>query len=400
MTFIDNKMSDEKFTDLFQSNGVARPSLKPGDKVQAMIAAIDGENIFLDVGVKSEGILNAGELRNQEGELEITPGETIEVYLLSSRGGEMTFTTRIGSGLASAQELEDAFHSGIPVEGKVTGEIKGGFSVSVAGLRGFCPYSQMDIRRIEDPDQYLEQTYSFRIIEFGNRGKNIILSARAILEEQREQEKEKLKETLEEDAQVAGVVTSIREFGAFVDIGGIDGLIPISELAWGQTERVEDVLEVGQQVEVVVKNLDWERDRISLSLKATSPNPWDQVTEKYPVSSTHQGVVSRLATFGAFVTLEPGIDGLLHISKLGAGRRINHPREVVEEGQTLTVRIDDIDVEQQRISLGPDEYVKKEDDDREKRQDDRKALQSLKATPQTMGTLGDLLQAQMNRKKK
>ncbi len=388
-------MSEEKFTDLFQTDEPASPNLKPGDRVKAMIAAIDGESIFLDIGVKSEGVLNAGELRNEEGELSVKAGDSIDVFLLSFRGGEMTFTTKIGSGHASAQELEDAFHSGIPVEGKVTGEIKGGFSVNVAGLRGFCPYSQMNIRRIEDPELYIDEKFSFKIIEFGSRGKNIILSARAILEEQRELEKEKLKETLEENTQIPGVVTSIQTFGAFVDIGGVDGLIPVSELAWGQTDKVEDVLQIGQQVEVIVKSLDWDRNRISLSLRETTPNPWDNIAEKFPLGSTQQGLISRLAAFGAFVTLEPGVDGLLHISKLGSGRRINHPREAVEEGQELTVRIDAIDEVQKRISLVPDDYVKQE---KENQQEEKEALRSLKTAPQSMGTFADLLKAQLSKK--
>ncbi|NOQ46367.1 MAG: S1 RNA-binding domain-containing protein, partial [Desulfobulbaceae bacterium] len=244
-------MSEERFEDLFQEKAVSSQKLQPGDRVEATVAGISGEHIFLDIGGKSEGVMSGAELRNEEGELSVKTGDTIKVFLLSQRGGEMVFTTRIGSGQVSVQELEDAFHSGIPVEGKVAGEIKGGFEITVAGQRGFCPYSQMDIRRIEDPEEYLEQTFSFKIIEFGSRGRNIILSARAVLEEQRALEREKLQETLEEGMRISGTVSSIREFGAFVDLGGVDGLIPISEIAWGQTDKVEDILSQGQQVEVV-----------------------------------------------------------------------------------------------------------------------------------------------------
>ncbi len=385
-------MSDEKFTDLFQAKTVTRPALKPGDRVQAVIAAINGENIFIDVGVKSEGLLNAGEVRDENGELSVSVGDTIDVFLRSARGGEMTFTTRIGSGQVSSQELEDAFHSGIPVQGKVQEEIKGGFAVTVAGQRGFCPYSQMDIRRIENAEEYIEQTLTFKIIEFGNRGKNIILSARALLEEQRLEAREKLKETLEEGMQVPGTVMSIRDFGAFVDIGGVDGLIPVSELAWGQTERVEDVVHIGQQVEVQLKRLDWDNDKISLSLRETTPNPWDEVTEKYPLGSTHMGVVSRLAAFGAFITLEPGVDGLLHISKMGGGRRINHPREIMEPGQEFTIKIDGVEQEKKRISLIPDDYTKEE------QSDEKFVPRSSESIPQSMGTFGDLLKTQIKKK--
>jgi len=385
-------MSDETFADLFQDKPASRKTLQPGSRVEATVVGISGENIFLDAGGKSEGILGAAELRNEAGELTVAVGDRVQVFFLASRGGEMVFTTRLGSGQTSSRELEEAFQSGIPVEGKVTGEVKGGFSVTVAGQRGFCPYSQMDIRKVEHAEEYLDKTLAFKIIEFGGQGRNIILSARAVQEEQRQQEREQLKARLVEGMQVSGMVTSIRDFGAFVDIGGIDGLIPISELAWGQTDRVEDVVSRGQQVEVVIKRLDWEHERISLSLKETTANPWDQVIAKYPVGSVHQGRVSRLAAFGAFVTLEPGIDGLLHISKLGAGRRIHHPREVLEAGQELTVKIESIDIDQKRLALTPEDYVAKEPVE-------KYVPPPVSKESSSMGTLGDLLQSQIKKKR-
>ncbi|MDW7773368.1 MAG: 30S ribosomal protein S1 [Desulfobulbaceae bacterium] len=387
-------MNDERFEDLFNEKKVQAPKLKPGDRIDAVVAGISGENIFLDIGGKSEGVLNAGELRNDRGELEVKPGDTVNVFYLSTRGGNMQFTTRLGSGQTSVQELEDAFLSGIPVEGRVTSEIKGGFEVIVAGQRGFCPYSQMDIRRVEDPDDYLEKVLQFRIIEFSGQGKNIILSARSLIEEEREQQKSKLRKNLKEGDRIKGTVSSLRDFGAFVDIGGIDGLIPVSELAWGQVDRVEDILTRGQQVEAVVSRLDWDHDRITLSLRETLENPWDQAADKFPLGSVHIGRVSRLTTFGAFVTLEPGIDGLLHISKLGAGRRINHPREVLESGQELTVRIEEVDKEKKRISLAPEDY---EADEKSTPQEVQQKIKQ--SQPKSFGTLGDLLKSQLKKKK-
>ena len=386
-------MSDESFADLFQAKTVSRPTMKPGDRIEATVVGISGENIFLDVGAKSEGVLAAAELRNEAGELTVGIGDRVRVYLLPKRGGEMACTTRLGGGQTTPREIEEAFEAGIPVEGKVTAEVKGGFSVTVAGHRCFCPYSQMDIRRVEQADSYLDKTLAFKIMEFGSQGRNIILSARALQEEQRAREREQLKEQLREGVQVSGTVTSVRDFGAFVDIGGADGLIPISELAWGQTDRVEDVLSLGQQVQVVVKRLDWDRDRISLSLRETTENPWDKAAERYPAGSVHQGRVSRLAAFGAFVTLEAGVDGLLHISRLGAGRRIHHPREVVEVGQELTVKIESVDTAQQRIALVPEDYAP-----REKTEDT--PVPAAPREPVSMGTLGDLLKQQLGKKKK
>jgi len=392
-------MTDESFAQLFGEKKISRPRLEPGDRISATVAGISGENVFLDIGGKSEGVL-----RNPEPAADGEPlavGDTIRVFFVGNRGGEMVFATSMGAGQASLQEIEDAFHAGIPVQGRVAGEIKGGFEVRVAGQRAFCPYSQMDIRRIEDPDEYLEQTLSFRVMEFSGNGRNIILSRRAVLEEERREQRRRLEETLDEGMRVSGTVTSIRDFGAFVDLGGVDGLIPISELAWGQTDRVDDVLERGQKVEVVIKKLDWERDRITLSLRETLENPWDRVEEKYPVGSIHQGRVCRLAAFGAFVTLEPGVDGLLHISKLGSGRRINHPREVVETGQEITVRIDGLDLEQKRISLIPDDVQAKDTDDTaaERATPDQEPPRATSPSG-SLGTLGDLLRAQLERKKK
>lgn len=387
-------MTDDTFADLFQAKTVTRKSMRPGDRIEATVVGIVGENVFLDVGGKSEGVIGASELRNEAGELTVAPGDVIRVYLRPSRGGELSFTSRLGSGQTTSKELEDAFQAGIPVEGKVTAEVKGGFSVMAAGQRCFCPYSQMDLRRVEQAEDYIEKTFAFKIMEFSNQGRNIILSARALQEEQRAQEREQLKERLAEGMQVSGTVTSLRDFGAFVDIGGVDGLIPVSELAWGQTDRVEDVLSRGQQVQVIIKRLDWDRDRISLSLRETTPNPWDQVLTKYPVGSIHQGHVAKLAAFGAFVNLEPGIDGLLHISKLGSGRRIHHPREVVEAGQPLTVKIESVDTVQKRIALTPEDYTAKE----QQQGREQEALPAAAKEPVSMGTFADLLKRQIKKK--
>ncbi len=386
-------MTQESFADLFQEKNVTGQQLRPGDKIEAVVADISGENIFLDLGGKSEGVLNAAECRNEEGELTICVGDKAKVFFLTQRGGELVFTTRIGSGRAAGlEELEQAFQAGIPVKGMVKEEIKGGFQITVAGHRAFCPYSQMGLHRAESADVYLEQEMAFKIIEFGRKGRNIIVSARALLEEEREQCKQQLRDSLHEGDRVEGTVSSIRDFGAFVDLGGADGLIPISELAWGQTERVEDVLSVGQQVSVLIKKIDWDKERISLSLKDTLENPWDRVEEKYAPSSVHSGTVSRLAAFGAFVNLEPGVDGLLHISKLGGGRRINHPREVLSVGQEVTVKIDNVEKAQQRISLVPEDYTPKVEEEQ------NWTPPPKDTAPKSMGTFGDLLNRAQKKK--
>ena len=379
-------MNQESFADLFQEKTVTGQQVRPGDRIEAVIADISGENIFLDLGGKSEGLLSAAECRNENGELILSVGDKVSVFFLTQRGGELIFTTRVGSGRAGSAELEQAFAAGIPVKGKVTTEIKGGFQVTVAGQRAFCPYSQMGLHRTESAEAYLNQEMIFKIIEFSKKGRNIILSARAVLEEEREQHRAQLRDSLHEGDRVEGTVSSIRDFGAFVDLGGADGLIPISELAWGQTAKVEDVLSIGQRVAVMVKKIDWDKERISLSLRDMLDNPWDKVEEKYLFGSIHNGTVSRLAAFGAFVALESGVDGLLHISKLGSGRRIHHPREVLSEGQAVTVKVDGVDRTQQRISLVPENYVAKEEED-----DTEWTPPPKDAAPKSMGTFADLL---------
>jgi small subunit ribosomal protein S1 len=242
----------------------------------------------------------------------------------------------------------------------------------------------------------------FRITRFEADGRNIVVSARAIQEEEREAKREELRSKLAEGDIVEGEITSIRDFGAFVDIGGLDGLIPISEVGWTRVENLAEFFIVGQVVKAVVKKLDWDNNRISLSYKETQADPWSEVAASFPIGSTQQGRVSRLAQFGAFVTLAPGIDGLLHISKLGGGRRINHPREVLEEGQELEVIIESIDTGERRISLTPSDYISEESKEAEVKADYTSyvATSKKKSATEDVGGFGALLKAKMQQKKK
>jgi len=386
-------MMEETFSDLFQNKKINQQHLRPGDRIQATVAAISGDNIFLDIGSKSEGIIKADEFPDNEEHIKPEIGDTITVFFLANRNGEMIFTTKVGSSKASIYELEEAYRSGIPVEGKVIKEIKGGFEVTIAGKRAFCPYSQIDIRHVEEPEEYLDRTIPFKIIEFSSKGKNIILSARTLLEEKKKEERAELEKNLQESMIVTGTVSSIRNFGAFVDLGGVDGLIPMSELTWGQVDNIEDILTKGQRVNVIIKKLDWDKDKITLSLRETTPNPWSSAEKKYYQGSLHRGQVSRLTHFGAFVTLEPGIDGLIHISKLGSGRKINHPREVLEIGQSISIKVEAIDSGKQRISLELEDYPK-DLEESSKTIDDI----NMKTTSQALGTLGDLFKSKLNKK--
>ena len=392
-------MSDS-FAELFQeSESKPLRRLKRGEKITATIVGLSNESIFLDIGGKSEGVLHATEMTNDANEVTAVLGDAIEVYYLQSKNGEQLFTISIGSG-KNAEHLEEAFRSQIPVEGTVKEEIKGGFAITLGGsIRAFCPYSQMGLRRVEDAAaEYLEKQLTFLITRFEENGRNIVVSARAILEMEREEMRDKLKETLAEGQTVTGEITSIREFGAFVDIGGVDGLVPISEIGWSRVENINDYYTVGQKISVLVKKLDWDADRITLSIKETLDDPWEAAVEKLSSGTIVTGTVVRLAPFGAFVNLEAGVDGLVHISKLGKGRRINHPREVLEEGQELEVQVESVDTIEKRISLAPSDYESPEDDQKKEDTIVKDFKKSSKEVAGGFGTFGDLLKAKLAEK--
>jgi small subunit ribosomal protein S1 len=401
-----SKNEEMSFAEMFKETEGVQNHLVPGQKVRAEIVRITKDWVFIDLGGKSEGALALAELLDSEGKPAVKEGDAIDAYFLAVERNEKIFTTRIGGAAVNAH-LEEAFLSGIPVEGTIQKEIKGGFEVKIGGGRAFCPYSQMGLRKITEGAQFIGQHFSFKIIEFRDNGKSIIVSHRKILEEQRAVQRETLKSVLQVGQTVKGVVTSIRDFGAFVDIGGIEGLIPISEIGWDRVTDIHAVLQEGQGVEVAIKSLDWDKERFSFSLRETLPDPWQ--TCNLTEGSSVTGTVARLADFGAFVTLAPGIDGLLHISALGGGRRINHPREVVRQGQSLEVRIDAIDREKKRISLSlpqsGEEVVKVEKKKAKKPERDemREEYQRFKETGgdrkgKSMGTFADLLKSKPDRK--
>ncbi|WP_305042938.1 30S ribosomal protein S1 [Geoalkalibacter sp.] len=351
----DAEEPEEDFAAMLEASlgGKTTPKLEPGQKVRARVLALSGDWVFLDVGQKGEGVLDRKEVLDAEGKPTVAVGEELDVYFLSRAGGELRFALRIG-GAAGRGELEDAWKTGIPVDGVVEKEIKGGFEVRLAGqTRAFCPYSQMGLRRTDAAEQWLGRTLPFRISQYGEQGRNIVVSHRAVLEEERERQREGLRESLREGMKVRGRVTSLRDFGAFIDIGGVEGLLPISEIAWGRVEDLREVLHEGQEIEVVIKSIDWVANRFSFSRRDTLADPWEQVSRDFPEGSVHQGKVARLTPFGAFVTLGEGIDGLVHISRLGAGKRISHAREALKEGQELAVRVEKIDHEARRIALVP-----------------------------------------------
>jgi small subunit ribosomal protein S1 len=388
--------SQESFEELLNQTNVSPIRLNPGEKIEAVIIKISKEWVFIDIGGKSEGYIPIDEFVDNEGDIKIKEGDTINAYFLSSRNNEMLFATRLTGDTMGNEHLEEAYHNRIPVEGLVEKEIKGGYEVKIAGnINAFCPYSQMGLNRVDNADQYIGLHLTFEIIEYGEKGRKLIVSNRRVLEEERRELKDALRESLEEGMTVSGEITSIRKFGAFVDIGGLEGLVPVSEISWGRVDDIESLLSVGQKVDVAIKKLDWENDKFSFSLKEILPDPWNNIGLKYPEGSNHQGTVTRLAPFGAFVTLEPGIDGLIHISELGKGKRINHPREVLKENQTIEVTITRVEEEKKRLALtiASDEQDLKESDYYKKH-----IAAGSKKSSESLGTLGDILRAKLDKK--
>jgi small subunit ribosomal protein S1 len=393
----EDEIDGESFADLFEKTAKQSTWLEPGQKVSARILKVSAEWIFIDTGQKGEGVVDRKEFLDLDGNVTVKEGDSIAAYFLSSSHGEMRFTTRLGGSASGSSHLEEAWQAGIPIEGVLEKEIKGGYEIKLGGTaRAFCPLSQVALRRVENPESLIGTRMAFRITDYAENGRNIVVSRRALLEEEQQRLREEAHAGITVGMTVAGTVTSLQDFGAFVDIGGLEGLLPISEIGWSRVNDVRDVLKVGQQVQVVIKVIDREKERISLSLKDTLPDPWEQVLEKYPEGSFHAGIVSRLAPFGAFVTLGDGVDGLIHISKLGAGKRINNPREVVREGEEIEVRIESVSRAEHRISLALAGVARAADEEESTLAEYRRQASDA---PKGMGTLGDLLQARMKNKK-
>lgn len=396
---LEQSAENEDFAELFEQSQKKQGGwLEPGQKVTALVLKVSAEWVFIDTGQKGEGIVDIKEFLDLDGNVTVKEGDTIAAYFLSSNHGEMRFTTRIGSGASGSSQLEEAWQAGVPVEGLVEKEIKGGYEVKLGGsARAFCPFSQMSLRRLDNPESLIGTRLAFQISEYGEKGRNIVVSRRALLEEEQRRLKEEAQSAISEGMTVSGTVTSLQDFGAFVDIGGLEGLLPISEIGWSRVNDVREVLSVGQQLQVVIKVIDKEKDRISLSLKDTLADPWDQVVANYPEGSFHSGSVARLVPFGAFVTLGSGVDGLIHISKLGAGKRINHPREVLKEGEAVEVKIESIDRANRRISLALAGIARAADEEEATLSAYRR--QAAEA-PKGMGTLGEMMLARTNKNKR
>jgi len=347
----DKNLEEENFADMLESSLSGIVSYEPGQLIEAEIVSISGGCVFMQLDGKSEGQIDSEELMDKNGNLDVKVGDSIKAYFQSSDNGDMIFTTKISGDKAGKAALENAYRSGIPVEGLVEKEIKGGYEIKIGDTKAFCPFSQIGLKRVEDASVNVGKNFTFKILEYKENGRNILVSSRALLEEAKQVKIEELKQSLKVGMKVTGIVKSLQKFGAFVDLNGVQALLPISEISRVRIEDISQILTLEQEVEVEVLNLDWEKERISVSMKQLMSDPWDDAATKYRSGTVHKGKVARMTTFGAFVTLEPGLDGLVHISDIESDARDNEESEEIKKGQILNVRINSLDTERKRISL-------------------------------------------------
>ncbi len=358
----ENIEKEENFESMLEESMRRIDYFEPGQQIESEIVSISSNTIFLQLSGKSEGVLDLEEMTDKDGNLTVKEGDIIKVFFLEAKNGEMRFTTRIRGDKAQKSVIENAFNNGIPVEGLVEKEIKGGFEIKIGESRAFCPFSQMGLKRVENAAEYIGKNLTFKIIEYKEGGRNILVSSRAVLEEKRKEQVESLKTSLHEGMTVPAVVKSLRDFGAFVEVGGIQALLPISEISRNRIDDISEALSVGQEVEVEILKIDWSSERISVSMKALEADPWDTAAEKYRPGSKHDGKIVRIADFGLFVSLEPGLDGLIHISDLKVDERDSKPLKSFKKGQPIAVIINSLDLDRKRISLKTAAQTNKEMD--------------------------------------
>lgn len=329
-------------------------AFEDGDVVQGEVVRIDRDEVLVDIGYKSEGVIPVNELsirKNVNPEDEVSLGETIDALVVTKEDadGRLVLSKKRAKFEKAWRKIEEAAESGEPVEGTVIEVVKGGLIVDL-GIRGFLPASLVDIRRVQDLDEFKGQTVRCKVIELNRSRNNVVLSRRAILEEERKEVRQQIIDSLERGAIVEGAISNIVDFGAFVDLDGIDGLIHISELSWSHVNHPSEVVSIGDVVKVKVLDIDYDRQRISLGLKQTQEDPWQKVIDTHHIGDVLEGTVTKIVSFGAFVEIYNGVEGLVHISELSE-QHVENPRQVLNEGDTVRVRILEIDTERRRLSL-------------------------------------------------
>jgi small subunit ribosomal protein S1 len=357
-TFNNDTTSDEpSFAELFESYSMDSVDIQIGDRISGKIISIGSDDVFINTGTKTDGAVEKRELLDDKGNFNFRVGDAVDLYVVSINESEIRLSKSISGADGNALMLRDAYEKKIPVSGKVTEECKGGFRVDILKKTAFCPISQIDHKYAESPDAYVGSTFDFLITKFEEKGKNLVVSRREILKRQFAAAREKFFEKINIGDVLEGKITKIMPFGAFVELApGIEGMAHISELSWSRTNHPDDVVCRDQTVKVKILGIEPDpkkpdNTKISVSIKQAQDDPWMSVPSQFKAGDKVSGKVSRLADFGAFVEIAPGVDGLVHISEMSYAKRVLRPEDVVSTGETVSVMIKEIDPLKKRISL-------------------------------------------------
>ncbi|KAB7623658.1 30S ribosomal protein S1 [Alkalilimnicola sp. S0819] len=343
----------ESFAELFEQS-LQATEMRPGAIVMGKVVAIDSESVTVNAGLKSEAVIPLNQFYNEDGDVEVVVGDEVEVALdaVEDGFGETRLSREKAKRHHAWKFLEDAFEKGETVTGQISGKVKGGFTVDLSHVRAFLPGSLVDIRPVRDTTYLEGKDLEFKVIKLDPRRNNVVVSRRAVVEEEYSAEREALLEKLQEGQVLKGIVKNLTDYGAFVDLGGIDGLLHITDMAWRRVKHPSEVVEVGQEIEVKVLKFDRERNRVSLGLKQLGEDPWENIARRYPENARVFGKVTNITDYGCFVEIEEGVEGLVHVSEMDWTNKNVNPAKVVSVGDETEVMILDIDEERRRISLG------------------------------------------------
>ena len=337
---------EQDFETLFESS---LQELNVGDVVRGTVVQVNDDTVVVDVGYKSEGVIPINEFKDETGQINVSVGDEIDV-LFERRENESGLIS-LSKEKADRQKIWGSLEEGAVVEGRIAGRIKGGLTVDI-GINAFLPGSQVDIRPVRNLEKLIGANFDFKIIKLNKRRGNIVLSRRVLLEEQRENMRSDTLETREENQVVEGIVKNLTDYGAFIDLGGIDGLLHITDMSWGRVNHPSDVIAVGDKINVKILKFDRERERVSLGLKQITPDPWLEVETRYPVGEKVKGKVVSLTDYGAFIELEDGVEGLIHVSEMSWTKRVKHPNKILNVGDEVESVVLALDIPNRRISLG------------------------------------------------
>ncbi|NUO54224.1 MAG: 30S ribosomal protein S1 [Polyangiaceae bacterium] len=345
----------DSFASLFEESIREGDFGNEGEIIQGTVVAISRDHIVVDIGGKSEGAIPIKEFQDATGELPVKVGDRVDVYIESRENddGLVTLSKEKADKMKVWDEISNACEADELIEGTISQRVKGGLSVTIrGGVKAFLPGSQVDLRPIRNLDKLIGQTYKFKVIKFNKKRGNIVLSRRVLLEKERDEMKQRTLETLTEGMVVKGTIKNITEYGAFVDLGGIDGLLHITDMSWGRVNHPNEVFQVGDEVTVKVLKYNPETERVSLGLKQTQEDPWNHAEEAYPPGKKVRGKVMSITDYGAFVELEPGVEGLIHVSEMSWTKKVKHPSKLLEVGQEIECQVLEVDSRAKRISLG------------------------------------------------